>query len=269
MTTINDINDLVRILKDNPEWVETLRGILLTAELLALPERFSEFVRITQEHNTLVDRRLERLESDVAELKAGQARLEDRAERLETGQARLEGRAERLEAGQARLEGRAERLEAGQARLETGQARLEGNMGNLIGRDYEERVARLAPRRLREQMKIEDAQPISDIARIADAAAQRGAITSEQADELEDSDLSLLGRNADGSQVYVLAEVSVTVHTNDVSRAKQRAGILEEVDGFPVIPAVIGASISGETADYAARENVTFIRIPQGRNRAA
>ena len=38
MTTINDIHDLARILRENPDWAETMRGILLGKELLELPQ---------------------------------------------------------------------------------------------------------------------------------------------------------------------------------------------------------------------------------------
>ena len=38
MTTINDIRDLVRIVEDNPEWRSELRRVLLTQELLAVPD---------------------------------------------------------------------------------------------------------------------------------------------------------------------------------------------------------------------------------------
>ena len=38
MTTINNIEDLVRILDENPEWLEAVRTRLLTRELLELPQ---------------------------------------------------------------------------------------------------------------------------------------------------------------------------------------------------------------------------------------
>ena len=37
MTTINTIEDLARILRDQPTWAEALRALLLTQELLDLP----------------------------------------------------------------------------------------------------------------------------------------------------------------------------------------------------------------------------------------
>ena len=42
-TTINTIEDLVRVLDENPEWLEALRMRLLTRELIELPRRFAEF----------------------------------------------------------------------------------------------------------------------------------------------------------------------------------------------------------------------------------
>ena len=44
MTTINDISDLIRIIRQDPDWAEALRSVLLSKELLALPETFAAFV---------------------------------------------------------------------------------------------------------------------------------------------------------------------------------------------------------------------------------
>ncbi len=38
MTTINTIEDLIRLLDENPEWAEALRARLLTRQLMELPE---------------------------------------------------------------------------------------------------------------------------------------------------------------------------------------------------------------------------------------
>ena len=49
MTTINTIHDLHRILVEHPEWRDELRRILLTKELLELPQRFAEYAKSTDE----------------------------------------------------------------------------------------------------------------------------------------------------------------------------------------------------------------------------
>ena len=49
MTTINDINDLVRILRENPDWADAVRGVLLSKDLLDLPETAARMARLTAE----------------------------------------------------------------------------------------------------------------------------------------------------------------------------------------------------------------------------
>lgn len=87
MTTINNIADLARILREQPEWAEALRSLVLTKELLELPERFAElterlaaltdqvseltskladFTETTNRNFEVVNARLGNLESDVA-----------------------------------------------------------------------------------------------------------------------------------------------------------------------------------------------------------
>ena len=55
MTTINTIEDLARILREQPTWADALRALLLTKELLDLPVRFDRFVE-TQQGNQPADR---------------------------------------------------------------------------------------------------------------------------------------------------------------------------------------------------------------------
>lgn len=76
MTTVNDFTDILRIIREQPEWGDALRSALLSQKLLELPERFAEFTEAS-------NKRFAALEGDVAELKAGQARLEGSVSRLE------------------------------------------------------------------------------------------------------------------------------------------------------------------------------------------
>jgi hypothetical protein len=42
--TVNDVQDLTLILAQHPEWLGEVRRLVLTAELLALPDRVWELV---------------------------------------------------------------------------------------------------------------------------------------------------------------------------------------------------------------------------------
>ena len=47
MTTINTMEDLIRLLDENPEWLEALRSRLLTRELLEMPQTLARFIETT------------------------------------------------------------------------------------------------------------------------------------------------------------------------------------------------------------------------------
>ncbi|NMB64981.1 MAG: hypothetical protein GYA16_08960, partial [Spirochaetes bacterium] len=44
-TKIESYWDLLSVLKEHPDWLEELRKLILTEELLALPKKFDEFVK--------------------------------------------------------------------------------------------------------------------------------------------------------------------------------------------------------------------------------
>lgn len=79
--------DLLRALRTHPEWLEELRVVILTEELLALPTRF-----------TAMEQRQDRMEQR-------HDRMELRQERMEQRQERMEQRLDRMEQRLARLEG--------------------------------------------------------------------------------------------------------------------------------------------------------------------
>ena len=76
MTTINTMEDLIRLLDENPEWLEALRSRLLTRELLEMPQTLARFIETTNrrfeelEENTnrrfdALERRSDRMERDI------------------------------------------------------------------------------------------------------------------------------------------------------------------------------------------------------------
>ena len=83
MVTINTSEDLLRALRENPEWKEAVRREILTEELMNLPARFDRFVASTEQFieeqrqfNASVegfmartDQRFARMEGDISEMK--------------------------------------------------------------------------------------------------------------------------------------------------------------------------------------------------------
>ena len=78
MTSVNDISDFARIIREQPEWADAIRSLLLGKELLELPERFAKFVQLTTENFQLVHQRLDNLETRMDNLETRMDRLEGR-----------------------------------------------------------------------------------------------------------------------------------------------------------------------------------------------
>ena len=300
MTTINGIEDLARILRDNPDWADTIRSILLSQELLELPGRFAEFVRLTQESNRLINERLERLENDVGELKSGltqvngkidtavealDRKIDDTANQLnnkidETANRldrKIDETAEQLNrkidetANQLnrKIDDTAEQLNA---KIDETANQLNGRMDNGFGVNYEYKVEKNIRTFAAQQLQFRSARVLygartgltSELEEFVNQAQECGTITAEQSGELWALDLIFNGRRSnDGSEIYVAAEASITIGDRDITRASERAGILAAATGSLAIPAVIGARIDEQRTALAAANNVTVILMPE------
>lgn len=87
-TTIDTMEDLLRVLDENPDWLEALRTRLLTRELLELPQRFAEFAAETRQQFSEHDKRLDRLVEQVSALTATTASMQaaTKAMQIDIGQ---------------------------------------------------------------------------------------------------------------------------------------------------------------------------------------
>ena len=83
MTIINDIADLVRILREDPAWADAVRSVLLSQELLNLPQEVVALTKAFREHAETTNRRLASLEAGQDELKQGQAQLQTTVDGLQ------------------------------------------------------------------------------------------------------------------------------------------------------------------------------------------
>ena len=88
MTTINNQDDFLKALRNNPQWRDAVRAQILGEDLLQLPVKFDAFVEeqkaqnekfdaFVEEHRTThinIDARLDRIEADTGTLKGDFAR---------------------------------------------------------------------------------------------------------------------------------------------------------------------------------------------------
>ena len=231
MTTANAINtieDLTRILRERPEWRDEMRKLVLTDELLTLPQRFSEYAAST-------DRRLDELTQIVQELAQSLQELTQRFEQY---------------------------AEITNRRV----SNLEGRVGNLEGSHYESKVVRLLPTRIRLEKvaNLNNPQvvyPINGNAPSLDSLIQRalnnGVISHDQMIELTDADAIIA---ADDNR-YAVVESSITLAERDINRAIGRAALMTIITGSETVPVVASDNIADAERAFAEERGVSIIRI--------
>ncbi len=224
MTSINDIADVARILKEQPEWADTIRSLLLSEELLDLPTRFAEFVQLMQESNRIATERLGRLETVVGQLAT-------QMQRMETRMGRVEGRFSNFEGSDYERRVRTRALVRARDVLGIENPYLALTQDGIIAPQLNSIVAQ---------------------------AIGNGAISREQSADLHETDLII----SDHNNRHVVVEVSLTADEDDVTRAKRRAGILRAAIGGMVTPVVITAILSDARSAHAAGDEVTTFIIP-------
>lgn len=196
--TVEDFHDLLRILKERPDWREELRRQVLT-------ERVAELAGAQA-----------RTEAKVAELVQAQAnmtiQLTDFAQSVRT-----------LTDGVGELKGITTEIEY--------RTKARGYFGRLLRR-----------------LHVLSADEMSAL---LDDAVATGALSEVDADDIALADIVMRGKHKqDGTDLYLLVEVSWGVGPYDVEWAARRAALLAQL-GTPVIPTVAGKRLTAEAAELA------------------
>ena len=99
---------------------------------------------------------------------------------------------------------------------------------------------------------------------LMDAAEDRGDITEQELQEINETDFVLRGRSRiDQSTVFVVVEASVTAGDSDINRAAGRAAILEKATGEAALAAVVGANADDARQQLAQEWNVTLVVVSE------
>lgn len=210
------------MLYEHPEWREELRPLVLSEELLRLPET-------TARTDARLDKIAEKLDA-LSEI------------------VRLQGEA--ILHLTERIDALSDRMEARFLRVETQIGRLEGN--DLEAR-YFNHVGAWFGKWLRRPVAVSP----EDLP-LLEQAIDEGRIDEEQVDEVRVLDLIVRGfdkREADRPETLLAVEVSVTINPEDVARAGARAEILRSA-GYRAFGLVGGENLSGSAIGPAERSGV-------------
>lgn len=124
--------------------------------------------------------------------------------------------------------------------LETDVATLKTDVAGLKGWAFEARWQRYLPSYLGRHFRRLRVLNLADVRILLEDGIDAGRITIDEAYDAGLADVVARGRRGDGTQLYVVVEVSVAVDKHDLDRALRRAVILARATGDVVQPVAAG-----------------------------
>jgi hypothetical protein len=275
--TVDDFHDFIRLIETRPEWRTELRRLVLTNELLAVPEQLAELRARSEQQFIALAEAQQRTEAWLEALAEAQQRTEMQVATL-TGQLtalaeaqqRTEARLTALTEAQQRTEARLEALAEAQQRTETQVATLTvqvtaltrtvqtlvDDVGELKGQNLEAAYRSKGPAYFSRLLRRPHVLTPDELTALIEDARDSGALSEVDARQLYDTDLVVRGRRLeDGTEVFLVVEVSWGVGPYDVERAAERAVLLSHT-GLTVIAVVAGKRILPEAAALAQQTQV-------------
>jgi chaperonin cofactor prefoldin len=257
--TIQDFEDLVKLLNEHPEWRERLRSVLFP-EWEEFRTAVSELLResLALQRDVLdalrhLATRLESLTGRVDELAEAQRRTEAQlqvlAARVDDLTVQLQALTARVDDLAARVDDLAKAQKDLTVRMEELAEILRGLRGEREGEKFEEQVRRSAFGIFRGGRNFR-----KDVEDALERAIAEGRIDWKTFQRVRATDLLWWKKPQDQPPVLLVAEVSIQVDQHDVDRVLQTVRILTQL--FPdlrVIPVVMGRDWSRPEAWEQAR----------------
>jgi hypothetical protein len=282
--TVDDFHDLIRLVETRPEWRAELRRLVLTNELLTVPDqlaalraRSEEQFQALAEAQQRTDLQLATLTERVTALTVAQERtdsqltaLTERVTALAAAQERMDNHLTALTEQVTALTERVTTLTAAQERMDRQLATLTEqvaaltrvvhtltvDVGTLKGKSLEADYRSRGHAYLSRVIRRPHVLTADELMTIIEDARDRGMLSDIEAQDLYETDLVVRGRRLeDGTEVYLVVEVSWGVGPHDVERALQRARMLSHI-GLATIPVVAGEHILPETHERARQSQV-------------
>ncbi|MCX7682769.1 MAG: hypothetical protein N2508_12535 [Anaerolineae bacterium] len=276
--------ELLRALEEHPEWLARVRQVVLTRDLLTLPETIRELVASHRQAEV----RLSRLEVAVQELQEAQRQTTLQIQELREAQRQTTLQIQELREAQQQTNLQIQELREAQRQttfqiqaiweaiqrntaqlkdlievaqmLVEGQRRLDGTVGEIKGT--------LLEIKYREQPYAYFGHLLRSIQAISLRTIENeleSHLTSEELRDVFRLDLLLRGRLRDAPErpeVWLAIEVSSVVDKGDVERAGRRAALLRKA-GFRAIPVAAGLSVNEEAQREAGWDRVVVVKDGQ------
>ena len=257
------VNRIIAELRADPAAQSMLLKAMLTGEFLGIPVRLDgieETLKSIQASLTAIETRLDRLEEGQQRTEQRLDRIETRLDRTEERLDRIETRLDRTEERLDRIETRLDRTEERLDRIETTVSRIDDTVGDLSGKSYEASLATRLDTILSQRLELRRPQTIRsaldrlppEISAQIEDAADENLISDSQRTRITQTDLIIRAqRKSDRAWIWLAIEASISIHRDDIDRARQSAQALAALFGEPAIPVAVGQRIDAPETQHA------------------
>ena len=296
MTTIHTMEDLLRVLDENPDWVEALNTRLLSRELIELPKKFTQFVSemhsfVAEMHNFVAEihsfveatnRRLDALETkveviqedvstlkedvstlkeDVSTLKEDVSTLKEDVSTLKKDVSTLKKDVSTLKKDVSTLKEDVSTLKEDVSTLKTQVRSIQNDVGILKGGHARTAALREATTIARE-MGLRRTKNLTqdDLWTLTDHA-NTSTIPANELKSYRRADLIMEATDSDGDLCYIAVEISFTANGRDTHRAMRNAKLLTQFTDRRAYPAVAGLRCDDRIQDLIESGTVFWYQL--------
>ena len=231
---MGDFRELIAALEQHPEWRAELRRLLLTDDLLTLPETVSQLVQAQQ-----------RTDEQIRQLTEAQRQTTQQIQQFTEQVSQFGIRVEELSTVVNSLAQSLQKIGDDVAKLKE----------FFLEDRYHSRAAMYFSKLIRRTRAIDH----DDLCQLLDDAQDQGILTDQEREDLVQTDVVVRGRRrTDGEEVYLIVEVSWGIGVSDVQRASRRARTFTKL-GWQTMPVVAGGWLSADARQAAQQEGVVAI----------
>ena len=217
MVTINTSDDLLRVLKENPEWKEAVRREILSEQLLNLPARFDQYVEEQQGFNEEQRQFNAQTQEFIEEQRQFNAQTQEFIEEQRQFNARIDSFVVRTDARFGRLEGDLSNMKD--------EYSISKTVRDAEGIAYDMGFKFVGTLSISELLALVTSNDTADLA-TGDLRSFRLA------------DLVVEATDEDGATHYIAMEISYTADERDTYRALRNADYLARFTGHPAHAAI-------------------------------
>ena len=256
MVTISTPEDLLRALRENPEWKEAVRREILTEQLLNLPARFDQFAASTEgfieeqrQFNAETGGRVDRLESDVGQLKEDVGELKQDVGQLKEDVEQLKEDVGELKQDVGQLKEDVGELKQDVGQLKNDVRTIRDDLGNLKGfRARDETIQQADGVAIVMGFQMVRTLSYGDLVSMTTTADISG-IAEGDILSFRRADLVIEATDANGETRYIAMEISYTADARDTRRAIRNASLLSRFTGRPAHAAIASVQNVNEIQD--------------------